>query len=77
MQFLTFIDPVPRQQHLWQLLFIINMAYDDGLLWFGLKLLVLVVGVGWDGPGGGGWGVNRACNCVFSVSHLFQFSCPS
>ena len=29
MQFLTFIDPVPRQQPLWQLLFIINMAYDD------------------------------------------------
>ena len=46
MQFLTFTDPVPRQQHLWQLLFIINMAYDDkacyGLDWN------LVVGVGWD-----------------------------
>ena len=35
------------------------------------------MGVGWDGPGGGGWGVNRAWNCVFSVSHLFQLSCPS
>ena len=34
------------------------------------------MGVGWDEPGGGGWGVNRACNCVFSVSHLFQLSCP-
>ena len=34
-------------------------------------------GVGWDGPWGGGWGVNRACNCVFSVSHLFQLSSPS
>ena len=51
------------------------MAYDDkacyGLDWN------LVVGVGWDGPGGGGWGVNRVCNFVFSVSHLFQLSCPS
>ena len=35
------------------------------------------MGLGWDGPGGGGWGVNRACNCVFSISHLFQLSCPS
>ena len=32
-------------------------------------------GVGWGT--GGGWGVNRAWNCVFSVSHLFQLSCPS
>ena len=30
-------------------------------------------GVGWDGPWAGGWGVNRAWNCVFSVSHLFNF----
>ena len=29
MQFFTFIGPVPRHQHLRQLLFIINMAYDD------------------------------------------------
>ena len=32
-------------------------------------------GVGWT------WGwwmwLNRAWNCVFSVSHLFQLSCPS
>ena len=32
-------------------------------------------GVGW--AWGGGKGVNRAWNCVFSVSHLFQLSCPS
>ena len=32
-------------------------------------------GVAWSW--GGGWGVNRAWNFVFSVSHLFQLSCPS
>ena len=45
------------------------MAYDDkacfgrggGVVW------------GWDGPGGGGWGVNRACNCVFGLSSFPTF----
>ena len=45
------------------------------MVWIEIACFGRGVGVGW--AWGGGWGVNRACNCVFSVSHLFQLSCPS
>ena len=43
------------------------------MVWIEIACFGRGVGLGW----GGGWDVNLAWYCVFSVSHLFQLSCPS